>query len=401
MHLVDLAAFALQALRGHRLRSALSVAGVAVGIAAVIALTALGEGARQYVVQEFMSLGTNLLIVIPGKSETAGGMPMPTGGTTRDLTLDDLRAVIQQVPIIVHAAPLATGTEDVSHGSRSRAVPVMGTTSEMMQVRNLRVASGRFLTPGDLDRGGSEIVLGVTVARELFGLSSPLGEVVRVGEWRFRVVGVLAPFGHSVGFDFDDVVMVPAATAMRMFNRRSLFRILAQVETPELLQAAKQEVIDVLAERHRGEDVTVITQDAVISTFSSILRVLTLVLVAIASVSLTVAGVGIMNVMLVAVAERRSEIGLLKALGAGSGQILAVFLAEAVLLSLLGGLVGLGLGWAAIAGFVQVYPSFPASPPAWAVVASLVVSGVVGALFGVLPARRATRLDPVVALVRR
>lgn len=401
MSVLDLIGFALQALRGHRLRTALSVAGVAVGIAAVIALTALGEGARRYVVQEFMSLGTNLLIVIPGKSETAGGMPMPNGGTTRDLTLEDFRTVVQQVPLIVHAAPLATGTEDVSHGSRSRAVPVMGTTSEMAQERNLRLASGRFLTPGDVDRGGSEIVLGVTVARELFGPASPLGAVVRVGEWRFRVVGVLAPFGRSVGFDFDDVVMVPAATAMRMFNRRSLFRILAQVETSEALEDAKREVIQVLAERHRVEDVTVITQDAVISTFSSILRVLTLVLVAIASVSLTVAGVGIMNVMLVAVAERRSEIGLLKALGAGSRQILAVFLAEAVLLSLLGGLVGLGLGWAAIAAFVQVYPSFPASPPVWAVVASLIVSGVVGALFGVLPARRATRLDPVVALVGR
>jgi putative ABC transport system permease protein len=195
--------------------------------------------------------------------------------------------------------------------------------------------------------------------------------------------------------------MVQAATAMRMFNRSSLFRILAQVHTSDQLEAGKREVIRVLAERHRVEDVTVITQDAVVATFSSIFQVLTLVLVAIASVSLTVAGVGIMNVMLVAVAERRSEIGLLKALGASSGQILGVFLAEAVVLSMLGGIAGLATGWAAVLGFVQVYPSFPAEPPVWAVVASLVVSGLVGAVFGVLPARRATRLDPVVALVRR
>jgi putative ABC transport system permease protein len=204
-----------------------------------------------------------------------------------------------------------------------------------------------------------------------------------------------------VGFDYDDIIKVPVATAMRMFNRSSLFRIVVQVRSPGELPAARNEILELLAELHRAEDVTVITQDAMVSTFSSIFTMLTLALAAIASVSLTVAGIGIMNVMLVAVTERRREIGLLKAVGAGTGQVLTVFLAEAVLLSSSGGAVGLAAGWLAIEAFVRVYPAFPAAPPGWAVAAGIAVSVLVGVVFGVLPARRAARLDPVVALAGR
>jgi len=399
MPLTELVAFAIGALRGHRLRTALSVAGVAVGIAAVVALTALGEGARQYVVQEFSSLGTNLLIVIPGKVETSGMLPF--GGTTNDLTIDDYRAVATRIPLVVDAAPLATGTEVLRAEGRSRSVAVFGTTAELARVRRLVVGSGRFLTPGDPDRGGNEVVLGIKVAHELFGAVSPLGRVVRIGEWRYRVVGVLAPRGRSLGFDFDDIVFIPVRTSMRMFNRSSLFRILVEVGSDRNLAPTKKAVLELLAERHRVEDVTVITQDAVVSTFNSVFGVLTLALVAIASVSLTVAGVGIMNVMLVAVAERRREIGLLKALGASTGQVLAVFIAEASVLSSLGGAVGLAVGWLSIRVFVQIYPTFPAATPTWAVVSSLAVSLSVGVIFGVVPARRAAKLDPVQALVGR
>jgi putative ABC transport system permease protein len=215
------------------------------------------------------------------------------------------------------------------------------------------------------------------------------------------VVGVLAPRGRSLGFDFDDIVYIPVRTAMRMFNRSSLFRILVDVGGERELEPGKKAVIELLAARHRVEDVTVITQDAVVSTFNSIFGVLTLALVAIASVSLTVAGVGIMNVMLVAVAERRREIGLLKALGASTRQVLAVFLAEAAVLSSLGGAAGLTAGWLAVRAFVEIYPTFPAAAPMWAVAASLAVSLGVGVVFGVVPARRAAKLDPVQALVGR
>jgi len=395
----ELIAFAVGALRGHRLRTGLSVAGVAVGIAAVVALTALGEGARRYVVQEFSSLGSNLLILIPGKVETTGMMPF--GGTVHDLTIDDYRAVTARVPGVIRAAPLATGEEKLRYGGKSRSVPVIGTTAELLEVRRLKIGAGQYLSPGDPDQGRSEMVLGIKVARELFGAENPLGRVVRLGDYRFRVVGVLEPRGRSLGFDFDDLVMIPARTAMRIFNRSSLFRILIEVGGERELESTKAAVLELLAERHRAEDVTIITQDAVVSTLGSILGALTLALAAIASVSLTVAGVGIMNVMLVAVSERRREIGLLKALGATTSQIVGVFIAEASVLSTLGGLVGLAVGSGAVAAFVQVYPTFPASTPPWAIAASLIVSVVVGVIFGVVPARRAARLDPVEALVGR
>ena len=395
----ELIAFAIGALRGHRLRTGLSVAGVAVGIAAVVALTALGEGARRYVVQEFSSLGSNLLIILPGKVETTGGMPF--GGVVHDLTIDDFRAVATRIPQVVRAAPLATGEETLRYGGKARSVPVFGTTEDLMEVRRLKIGSGQFLPGGDPNRGGAEMVLGITVAQELFGSESPLGRVVRLGEWRFRVVGVLEPRGRSLGFDFDDLVFIPVRTSLRVFNRSSLFRVLVELPSEADLEEAKEAVIELLAERHRAEDVTVITQDAVISTLDSILGVLTLALTAIASVSLTVAGVGIMNVMLVAVSERRREIGLLKALGATTRQILGVFIAEASVLSTLGGVVGLAVGSTAVAVFVRIYPTFPAVTPTWAIVASLSMSVVVGIFFGVVPARRAARLDPVEALVGR
>ena len=395
----ELLGFAVGALRGHRLRTGLSIAGVAVGIAAVVALTALGEGARQYVVQEFSALGSKLLIVLPGKVETTGMMPF--GGVINDLTIEDYQAVTIRIPQVLRAAPLATGEETVRYGGRSRAVPVIGSTSDLLEVRRLQVAAGQFLPSGNPNQGGAEMVLGIKVADELFPGESPLGKVVRLGEWRFRVVGVLAPRGRSLGFDFDDLVMIPARTSMRVFNRTSLFRILVELHPGEDLESGKQAVLDLLADRHRTEDVTVITQDAVVNTLDSILGVLTLALTAIASVSLTVAGVGIMNVMLVAVSERRHEIGLLKALGASTTQILGVFIAEAVVLSLFGGLAGLAAGMLAVRAFTGVYPTFPAATPMWAVIASLLVSVVVGVFFGVVPARRAARLDPVEALVGR
>jgi putative ABC transport system permease protein len=299
------------------------------------------------------------------------------------------------------AAPLATGEETLRYGGKARSVPVIGTTEELVEIRRLKIGAGQFLPPGDPDQGGAEMVLGVKVAQELFGSESPLGQIVRLGDWRFRIVGVLAPRGRSLGFDFDDLVFVPARTSLRIFNRSSLFRILVELHPGEDLEAGKRAILDLLADRHRAEDVTVITQDAVVNTLESILGVLTLALVGIASVSLTVAGVGIMNVMLVAVSERRHEIGVLKALGASTSQIIAVFIAEAAVLSTLGGLVGLLIGGAAVRAFVGVYPTFPAVAPVWAIVTSLAMSVVVGVFFGVIPARRAARLDPVQALVGR
>jgi putative ABC transport system permease protein len=391
--------FALTALAGHRLRTGLSLLGVAIGVAAVVVLTALGEGARTYVIDQFATLGTNLLVVIPGKTETTGATP-GWGGVPHDLTLDDAIALQRALPALDRLAPLSMGNETVASQARSRQIPVIGSTDDMLTVRDLHMAAGQFLPPGPMDRGEPVVVLGRTTARELFPGINPLGEILRIGDWRMRVIGVLGPRGVHLGMDMDDIVIVPVATGMQMFNRTSLYRILLKARTHADTDRLKHDAITLLTQRHREEDVTIITQESVISTFSDILRALTLGLAGIASISLLVAGVGIMNVMLVSVAERTGEIGLLKAVGAKSGQILACFLAEAATLATAGGLLGLAAGWAAVAVLVRIYPALPARSPLWAVAAALGVSVVVGLLFGFLPARRATHLDPVAALAR-
>ncbi len=391
--------FALGALTGHGLRTALSLLGVMIGVAAVIVLTALTDGARTYVVQQFSSLGTNLVIVMPGRTETTG-VPGITA-IPNDLTVADAEAVAQQVRAVKRAAPVSMGTEEVAYRERRRQVALIGTTNDYLHVRQVEMARGEFLPPGDAERGAPVCVLGHTLARELFPAENPLGRVVRVGGWRMRVIGVLAHQGTKLGINMDETIYVPVATGMQMLNRSSLFRILIEAHAYADLEVARDGVLGLLIERHGEEDVTVLTQDAVVSTFSAILNTLTLVLAAIAAISLSVAGIGIMNVMLVSVSERTKEIGLLRALGVGTSQVMAVFLAEAALLSAAGALLGLGLGFLLVRVMVGIFPALPAAPPPWAVGLSFGVAVGVGVLFGLLPAKRATKLDPVAALAGR
>ncbi len=400
MTTADAIAFSWTALSRHRRRSALSVLGVMVGVASVVVLTALGEGARRYVTREFASLGTNLLMVMPGKNETTGMFPGAMG-VPNDLTLDDARAIRRGVREARLVVPLAMGNETVGYRERRRQVPVAGSTPDFLTVRRLEMGSGSPLPDVDMDRGASVAVLGSKLASELFDRESPLGRIIRIGDWRIRVIGVLAPRGRQLGMDVDDIVLVPVATAMRMFDLSSLFRIMVEARSHADLERIEEQVLAIIAERHDEEDVTCISQDAVVGSLSQILTVLTLAVGAIGAVSLAVAGLGVMNLMLVSVSERTEEVGLLKALGAERRQVLVVFLTEAVLLSTAGALVGLALGWALVRLVVGFYPNFPASPPLWAVASVVVVSVGVGALFGVLPARRATRLDPVAALSGR
>jgi len=397
----DLFAFSAGALRGHRLRAGLSLLGVAIGIASVVVLTSLGEGARLYVTGEFASLGSNLLIVLPGKTETTGMAPL-LSVAPHDLTLADVEAIGRRVRQTRRVTPLSLGGAPAAVGSKRRDVTVAGTTAEFQGVRHVQIGVGRYLPAGDLERGGRVCVIGAKVQQELFAGENPLGEVVRLGDERFRVIGVMAPRGVSIGMDLDEMVHIPVVRALRLFNRSGLFRILIEVGSHEEIPAAKKAVIEVLRARHEGqEDFTILTQDSVLSTFGRILALLTAALAGIAAISLTVAGVGIMNVMLVSVSERTREIGLLKALGVRSRQVVAVFLVEAAILSATGGALGLAFAFAATRTFTAVYPGFPIEPPAWAVVAAAAVSISVGLLFGTLPARRAARLDPVAALARR
>jgi putative ABC transport system permease protein len=286
-------------------------------------------------------------------------------------------------------------------GERARDVTVAGTTTELREVRDLHMQAGRYLPGGDPDRAPRVCVLGSEIRRELFADANPLGEILRIGDERYRVIGVIEPRGMSVGMDLDELIHIPVVRAMRLFDQTSLFRIMVEVVSPDDVEAVKKEIIAVLAERHGDEDVTLLSQDSVLSAFGRILTALTLALGGIAAVSLTVAGVGIMNVMLVSVSERTREIGLLKAVGVTPGQVLLTFLVEASILSSLGGLLGFAAGIAAVRIFTTLYPAFPAQPPLWAVAGSLALSVSIGILFGALPARRAARLDPVQALAGR
>lgn len=399
MRFPDLMQFAGGGLKGHRLRSSLSLLGVGIGVASVILLTSLGEGARLYIAGEFASLGSNLLIIIPGKTETAGLAPL-VSTAPHDLTRQDADALVREVRTIRKVAPVVVGTASASSGERSRETTVIGTTREILQIRHLKMVSGRFLPAGQPD--APVCVLGATVQRELFPDQNPLGQTVRIGEWRLRVIGVMAPRGTSIGMDMDEVVEIPVDTALRLFNRHSLFRILAEVGSHDQIDQARHSAIAVLTERHAGEeDVTVLTQDSVLGSFDLIFKALTAALAGIAAISLGVAGIGIMNVMLVSVSERTREIGLLKAVGVTHRQVVAVFLVEAAILSTTGGVVGL-LGGIGAGRLLQgFYPDFPFHSPGWAIGAALAVSCSVGLLFGFLPARKAARLDPVQALMMR
>ncbi len=393
--------FAFTALRGARLRSGLMLLAMAIGVAAVVVLSALGEGARLYVVNEFSSLGTHLLIVLPGRNETTGGAPPMTSETPRDLTLDDAEA-LKRNRYVRLVGPVSVGSAAVSWGGREREVTIMGTTSEMLDIRHFEMAQGSFLPTGDVNHPQPVCVLGSKLRRELFGAQSALGEWVRIGDRRFRVVGVLREQGQSLGMNTDDLAIIPVMSAQALFNSYSLFRILVEAKSREAIAPAQQAVIDILRTRHDGEeDVTVITQASVLATFDRILGALTMTVAGIAAISLVVAGVLIMNVMLVAISQRTAEIGLLKALGAKGSTIQRLFLTEAALLSLLGAMIGLAVGEASSWLLRQIYPSLPFGAPTWAIVAAIVVALGTGLLFGVLPARRAARLDPVAALARR
>ena len=401
MKAIDTFRFSIRSASGYPARTFLILLAMAIGVGAVILLTALGEGARRYVTREFTSLGTHLLIVIPGRSETTGGPPPLLGETPRDLTLEDALALSRNSSIR-RVAPIAIGSAPVVWKQLSREVTIMGTTEALYGIRQLSMAQGRFLPPGNPSRGTAVCVLGYKIKNELFGNASPLGKWVRIGGRRFRVTGVLSPKGQSLGLDMGDLAIIPVASAQALFNTSSLFRIMIQATGRDSVPRAKEAILKTIRERHEGEDdVTVITQDALLKTFDRIFTALTLTVGGIAAISLAVAGILIMNVMMISVSQRKAEIGLLKAVGAPRSQILRLFLSESAVLSLIGSLVGILLALSGMWVSLRIYPNFPVTIPLWALGAATGVGVFTGLLFGVLPARKAATLEPVEALSRR
>lgn len=401
MRVLDVAGFSWNALSRYRLRTFLILLAMGIGVASIVLLTSLGEGARRYVVNQFASLGTHLLIVLPGRSETSGGAPaMFIGDTPRDLTIDDAVA-LSRSRYIADYAPVVIGSAQASWGERSRDVPVMGSTRALLDIRHWEMAQGSFLPAGEPQRGTSVAVIGAKLRKELFAGERALGEWIRIGDRRFRVIGVLSTEGRSIGMDVEELVIIPVASAMSLFNSPSLFRILAQASSREAMEPAADDIRAIITARHQDEeDITVVTQDAVLATFDRILGALTYTVGGIASISLVVAGILIMNIMLVSVSQRTGEIGLLKALGAPGRQILRLFLAEAMILSVAGALLGIVVGQLGSWLIGRLYPELSLGAPWWAIVAAISVALITGLLFGAIPARRAARLDAVEALAR-
>ena len=402
MTFTDTLRFSARAALGAPLRTALMVLAMSIGVAAVVTLTALGEGARRYIVDQFISLGTNLIMVLPGRTETGGINPGSfITNTPRDLTIEDASA-LSRSPLVRHVAPLSMGNTEIAFGGKLREVLVLGTNADYLDIRHYELTQGQFLPKNDLALAAPIAVIGETLRRDLFGHEPAIGRLIRVGDTRLRIIGIMAPSGQGLGMNPDELVIVPVATALAMFNTNNLFRIMVEAENRESLSTTILQLEHILQARRGGTlDVTLITQDAVLGTFDRILAALTFGVAGIAAISLAVAGVLVMNVMLVAVTQRTGEIGLLKALGATGHTIRTAFLAEALLLSLTGAIAGFLLGHLGAWGIRLALPALPAWPPDWAVWAGLGTALLTGILFGVLPARRAARLDPVLALAKR
>jgi putative ABC transport system permease protein len=393
----DVLRLAAGALRAHRLRSLLSMLGIAIGVAAVILLTSIGEGTRVYMVSQFTQFGTNILAINPGKAKTFG-IPGVLGGTTRKLTIDDAEA-LARVPGVETVVPVVMANGRVEAGERGRSVTVLGVTPNLPILYRFGARQGSFWPEGDPRRAAPFAVLGPKLARELFGDRSALGEFVRVAGGRFRVVGVMEPKGEMMGFDVDDIAYVPVASAMDLFSLDELMEIDLIYSSARDAALVEAEVKRVLAVRHGGtEDFTVTSQEAMLEVFGEVMDVVTMAVGAIAGISLLVGATGILTMMWIAVGERTGEIGLVRALGATRGQVQALFLAEAAALAGLGGIAGVALGLGVGAALHLAVPGLPVETPLRFVLAGLAVSVATGLVSGVAPARRAALLDPIEAL---
>lgn len=402
MKFIDAVVFSIVAIIGTPLRTALLIIAMSIGVAAVVLLTALGDGARRYVVNEFSSIGTNLVIVFPGRSETGGFNPANlVTSTPRDLTVDDAAALLR-LQSVKKISPILVGTTEINAAGKLREAMLVGTNDEFFEVRHLKLSLGRPLSNSDLRHASAEVVLGAAIRQDIFGTNNPVGKTVRVGDRKLRVVGVLEEGGRGMGMTTDDLVILPVATAQAMLNTNTLFRILIESKSRTEIQKVKEQVLKAITILHDGEeDVTVITQDAVLETFDKVLAVLTFGVAGIAAISLAVAGILIMNVMLVSVTQRTAEVGLLKALGATASVVKHLFLIEALLLSLTGAVLGVGLGYLGAMLLRHIYPTFPAYPPIWAMLAGLATALVSGLVFGVMPAQKAAKLNAIEALTKR
>jgi len=396
MILRDGVTLALRAITAHRLRSFLTLLGIAVGIAAVILLTSIGSGIHRFVLAEFSQFGTHVIGVAPGRTEATGGPPgLPA--SVRPLSFEDARA-LSHLPNVNGVVPAATGNAEVAANGRVRRTMIFGGNAAMLRVFNVRVRVGQFLPEEEGAEARNFVVLGPTLKEQLFGAASALGARLRIGGLQFRVVGVLETKGQFLGIDLDDTAYIPAARAMELFNREGLTEIHVSYNEGAASARVAADVKKLLTARHGREDFTITTQEEMLRTLGNILDILTMAIGGLGSISLLVGGVGIVTIMTIAVAERTSEVGLMLALGAQRRTILGLFLGEAVVLAVLGGAMGLALGIGLAQLIHMAVPALPVHTPVGFAVLAVALAALIGLAAGVLPARRASMLDPVESL---
>lgn len=396
MRITDLAHLSYRTVITHKLRSALTALGIIIGIAAVVILTAIGEGIHRYVLAEFTQFGTNLIAVVPGKTNTFG-LSGATISTVRPLSLDDANA-FERLDNIIAVVPLVQGNARIEAGSKQRRANVFGVGSEVPEVWKINVDIGRFLPKGEQQNPRSFAVLGSKLRDELFGTGSPLGKRVRVGSDRYQVIGVMEEKGQMLGFDLDDSIYIPTAKALELFDRESLMEIDLLYSSNASPDAVSSSIKRQLIARHGQEDFTIITQKQMLETLDSVLNILTLAVGALGGISLLVGSVGILTIMTIAVSERISEIGLLRAIGARKNTIFNLFLCEALVLSAAGGTGGIAVGVAVVQVMAEFFPALPVQLAWEYILAAFAVSLLIGLVSGVVPAMKAAGLKPLEAL---
>ena len=396
MKFKDLFLFSSFSIISQKMRSFLTSLGIAIGVICVIFLTGLGQGLQSYIVSQFTQFGSNIISIVPGKTETMG-MPLGIFGTVKPLTFEDAKA-LERLPVIEFAVPVSAGNGEIEYGEKMRRSMVVGTGADYDVIVDATDMLGEYLPHDNPKSPRSLAVLGPEMRDELFGDVNPLGELVRVNSERFRVIGVLPPKGDFLGFNLDDAIYIPMAKFQSMFNLNNFQELdvvhYERYETEEAVASIKRLIID----RHGSEDVTITTQANMLETLNDIMQWLKFTVAAFGGISLLVGGVGIFTIMTVAVNERTSEIGVLRAVGASQKKIRDVFLLESIFLAILGAVLGLSIGFAAIYVALLFYPDMPIAIAWDYIVYAVLISLSIGLLAGFLPARAAAQLDPVEAL---